>query len=73
MTAAREIIERPQVVQLRDPMKPPILHCTKVLRVSTGAPIWFHYVKKHKPLGQQIIFFSRKIFHQSYDALHTEK
>ena len=51
-TAAREICERHQVVQLRDPMKPPIHHCTMVLRVSTGAPIWSHYVKKHKPLGQ---------------------
>ena len=51
-TAAREICERHQVVQLRDPMKPPIYHCTTVLRVSTGAPIWSHYVKKHKPLGQ---------------------
>ena len=45
------------VAQLRDSPKPPIHHCTMILRGPTGFPIWPDNVKKHMPLGQQSKLF----------------
>ena len=72
-TAAQEICDRHHGSSIEGSPETPIHHCTMVLRVSTGAPIWSHYVKKHKPLGQQSQLFPVRKYFTNDVLRHTHR